>query len=192
MVKTVNVANVEALAKKAFKDHVVTEELRVGVFRSWKCAKPGTGVYAFRVTTWPGVVAINGDIGEIMVSRTYDTLAWARNSIESIDYFAEKVITKPVEEFSWDGFEEWAKDYLAQSFDDSGYSDEATYLKYREEVEEALTWEGSLGEEGLYDRLSEVFDGCDYPSFRTYTSNFLWCREALRWFLSKHNEAPVE
>ncbi len=35
---------------------------------------------------------------------------------------------------------------------------------------------------------SGIADGCDYPDFDNWTHGYLWCREAIKWFLGNHKE----
>lgn len=51
--------DIARLARQEFADH----QMRRGPGYSWRLAKPGTGIYSFRVTWAPGVVMVSGDIG---------------------------------------------------------------------------------------------------------------------------------
>lgn len=66
----------KTMAEKDFADHVITEE-QPGVFR---CAKPGTGFYAFRIAFLPGgMIVVYGDVGDMMIQRGgNDGEAWGR------------------------------------------------------------------------------------------------------------------
>lgn len=74
-----------------FRDHVIEVKHMDGLYRRWRCGKPQSSTYYFDVITWPGWIAVTGDVGELMVSRVSDMLPWVRRSIGSISYFAEKV-----------------------------------------------------------------------------------------------------
>lgn len=107
------------MAASAFKDHVATLRLEVGMFRSWRCQKPGTWCYGFDVTTTPGHLFVTGDIGDLVVSRTEDMLAWARDAINSPHYFAEKVPRSiETEEWSFDRSLEWINETVAEDESD--------------------------------------------------------------------------
>lgn len=75
---------IREISDKAFEDHEITELSRNGVFRSWRCGRPKSGVYAFYITTTPGTLIITGDIGDLIVEREYDMLPWCRGSVDSI------------------------------------------------------------------------------------------------------------
>lgn len=63
-------------AIRAFKDHKVTIEQDDGIFRSILFKRPGTGFYHFRIVTWPGHLAISGDIGNYVFAREHDMFGW--------------------------------------------------------------------------------------------------------------------
>lgn len=52
--------NVKRMADEVFADH----RMKKGPGLSWRLAKPGTGMYSFRVTWTPGAAVISGDIGD--------------------------------------------------------------------------------------------------------------------------------
>lgn len=175
-------ADIRRNSDREFKDRVITELSRNGVFRSWRCAKPGTGIFAFTITTIPGHLIITGDLGSLIVTRTYDMLPWCRGSCDSTDYFAEKVPHGLViEKFSTDVLEEWITEMLA---------DEDVSVEGKRTLREAIgTDEGPA--EKWYERFREVWDGGDPPNWDMYTNRFLWCRDAIRWFVMNHDEPSL-
>ncbi len=80
-------ALIERLAAESFKDHVLTKRDD----GTWRCAKPGTGIYSFNVFAAPGVVFVWGDIGEFAFRHSdANGLAWWLYA-GSRDYFLEKL-----------------------------------------------------------------------------------------------------
>ncbi|MCB5411511.1 hypothetical protein [Pseudogemmobacter faecipullorum] len=74
--------------------HQMTIELDQGVHRSIRFGRPGSSCYHFRLNTWPGHLAISGDMGGYIFSRTSDMFAFFRD-VEmtgqiSPQYWAEK------------------------------------------------------------------------------------------------------
>jgi len=46
-------------------EHVVTVLHSDGLYRHWRCQKPGTGMMGFDIVTWPGSLCFTGDMGEL-------------------------------------------------------------------------------------------------------------------------------
>lgn len=173
---------IRELSDKAFANHTITERMRCGVFRSWRCQKPGTRAHLFDITTIPGSLIITGDVGDLIVTRTYDMLPWCRGSVDDTRYFAEKVPQGFVKrEFSLRCFEQWADDILESP--DVSDAD-------REIVREAYRDRHDCGCDHLYSLTRDVWiDGP--PDWTDWTPGLLWCRDAIRWFVTHHSEPEV-
>lgn len=63
-------------ALHAFRNHEVTIEQDDGVYRCVLFKTPGTGMYHFRLTTWPGHLAISGDLADYIFCRTHDMFSF--------------------------------------------------------------------------------------------------------------------
>lgn len=173
---------IRELSDKAFANHTITERVRAGVFRSWRCQKPGTRAYLFDITTIPGSLIITGDVGDLIVTRTYDMLPWCRGSVDDTRYFAEKVPQGFVKrEFSLQSFEQWAHGVLKSpdTTDDE-----------RKSVNEALICRHDAGSESLYEQTRDVWID-DPPDWTDWTPGLIWCRDAIRWFVTHHSEPEV-
>jgi len=176
-------------AKKAFEHHVVEERSRNGVYRSWRCHNPDEGCFWFDITTIPGSLIITGDLGDMIVSRSYDMLPWCRGLIRSIDYFAEKVSRDfPTTEFSPERLEEWLKGELNP---EEGYEQPSS--AHRELIERTLEdgFDDWRGEGYFREKLHELTNGSDPPNWSDYTPRFLWLREAIKWFVTHHSEPGI-
>lgn len=178
---------IRELSDDSFKDHQITELSRNGVFRSWRCGRPSSGTYRFFITTYPGVIVVTGDIGDLIVERVYDMLPWCRDAVDSTEYFAQKVPHAiPTKEFSLDVLRAWIAEMLVD--------EECNLLAGgRELLQEADedAQSGEYGEEHFYRELADIFDGADPPSWQAWNSNFLWCRDAIRWFVMNHSEPEI-
>ncbi len=171
---------IERCAAISFASHQVTELSRSGVFRSWQCAKPGSWHLAFTITTIPNCLILTGDVGDLIVERHYDMLPWCRGSCRSTGYFAEKVPNNIITtEFNWEFAEAWRQMEL---------QNEDINAEYRCFLEDFDINDESTETE-LYRELSGYVD--ELPSFRVWTRRFLWCREAIRWFVTHHDEPVV-
>jgi len=167
------------LAKKAFAQHRLTQTLNQGLYRSWRCAKPGSGIYGFDVTTIPGSLFVVGDIGSLIVSREADMIPWCRKAIDDVHYFASKV-SGSIQKRGYDSSvaAAWVDEQLKN---EEGYYSDASLLTLgglRGEIHDEYAFKMGLNESGLV-------HGCDFPDFSNYTSEFLWCREAVLWMLAK-------
>ncbi len=191
---------IAANAAVAFASHAVEQAVGQGPHRHWLCRRPGTGVYSFAVTTWPGWLAVSGDIGFMVWRNAWDMLHWARGGMGDgcIDYCESKV---PGDVKSKEWCEDVALDWLAGRIDDArreigrhvadndegGDCMDVNRLAGRIETLEELKGETGLGEahfnQALFD--SGVVRDTDFPRLHTYTPSFLWCREALKWLLAR-------
>jgi hypothetical protein len=186
------IQRVEEAAAKAFKDHVATVRLNAGMFRSWRCQKPGTRIHGFDITTSPGHLFVTGDIGDIIVSRCEDMIAWAGSAISDPRYFAEKVPHDiPTREWSYDRAREWIDGEIEDAADVCGDVEDATKrVSVLGELKRDLMHGGINGNMehhefcvALYD--SGLVDCGDWPDLDVFNRNFLWCREAVKWLLSE-------
>ena len=177
-------ADIREMSDKAFKDHVITERMRSGVFRQWRCQKPGSWMYGFYITTIPGSLIITGDLGCLVVSGHYDMLPWCRGSIDSTDYFASKVEREiATHDFAPDILTDWIKEELKN---DNISADN------RELLEDALDMGvDSDGPDYWYRHFEDVWQGCDPPNWNDFKPGFLWLRDAIRWFVTNHSETEV-
>lgn len=83
-------------------EHVLTIHHDDGLYRHLKMGKPGTGIWSWSLATWPGHMALTGDIGRgYLWRREADMLEWADTSrypryddgapAIPADYWAEKL-----------------------------------------------------------------------------------------------------
>jgi hypothetical protein len=90
---------VEARAAERFKADTAKHELTVlhedGLYRHLRLQQPGTGHHWFDLITWPGSLAIKGDMGSYTFSRDRDMLDFFRRSAynggPNLSYWAEKL-----------------------------------------------------------------------------------------------------
>lgn len=80
------------------RNHRMTIEQDNGVFRCINFRAPGTSMYQFRLTTWPGHLAISGDLDDFIFTRLRDMFDFFRHAGPEYDktdypnygYWAEK------------------------------------------------------------------------------------------------------
>ena len=84
--------NLEYDCRKEFKDHKVQVIVNTPEIQAFNCNKPETNVFAFRIVISDNCIAMNGDIGELMICPGYGRgIRWLRGSIGSVYYVLEKV-----------------------------------------------------------------------------------------------------
>jgi hypothetical protein len=158
-------------------------------YRGWRCEKPRCSEYHFNLLSVPGRLILTGDLGVLVVERTYDMISWARGSIHSLDYFAEKV-PKEIETEEWDA--ECAKGWISEIDADIAkdeYGEKKTELWTSELREELFDLaDGQCAESDFMNALyrSDFVDCADFPNLKNWKPGFLWQRECIKWFLSHY------
>lgn len=188
-VRTKRIALIAEAAEMAFCDHQITQRLDQGMFRSWRCQRPGSWNLGFDVTTTPGALIVSGDLGTLVVERCEDMedmIAWARGAIGDIHYFASKVSREiPTEGFDLEAAREAVREGLKEAIAD-GY-DRERIGRWRSLLGELSGMDASEPNEWEVEKkifCSGLYDGVDWPNCRNWRSRFLWQREALKWFLA--------
>ena len=173
----------ESIARNMAK-HVVSCLHREGTYRHYRCKIPGTENYYFDIITWPGYLCFAGDLGEYVFSRERDMIAFMGRVCGSdpIDYryAAEKCRASRGElmEFSEQRFRERLIERLDESLDD------VTRQKIRTIRDE---WDEYQDPNGAIRAMHEsgLWDGCDLPTCKTYTFQFVLCIHCIRWFCER-------
>lgn len=91
--------SVEQRARESFAEgtteHVMTIVKDDGLYRRLRFAKPGSFQFYFEVITWPGYIALTGDMRSLMMTRVEDMIGFvASPGSDEIDfrYWAQKVV----------------------------------------------------------------------------------------------------
>lgn len=87
------------------QEHRVTVLLQQGLHRHVRFARPGTRMYSCEITTWPGHLAVTGDMGTFLFARDEDMFAWFTGGL-SPDYRGQKCVAH-------DGITRYSRDVLA-------------------------------------------------------------------------------
>ena len=191
------VADVAQMAAKAFAEHVI-EPLWFGLpvasgrpieAHAWLCWRPGHSEYQFTLYAVRNRLIVCGDIGTLVVERCPDMLAWARGSVDSIAYFAEKVVSEiDTEEFDPDMVRAFVHETDQDVLNDE--RSEAFVKDWIGETRRALLEAIDDGEYAVLQAYGEssLNDG-DPPHFDNWKYGFLWTREAIKWFLARWRNA---
>lgn len=196
-------ARVAAIAKMAahnFRNHSVRQLYRadslVGepqnpnrVYAGWRCKDPASWAHGFDVFSFPGRLMVTGDIGLMVWEREENMLAWANSSLASIDYFAGKVVQEiKTKEYDRDCVVAWMHEVDQDILNGEIDYDSRRAKMWLTEVRDAVKSAVDDGEHEVMRVIcdSGFEDGCDMPSFDNWRYDFLWAREAVRWFLYNH------
>lgn len=178
-----------------------------GVYRHIRLKEPGTGNCYFDLTTWPGHLAITGDVADYVFYRTDDMFTFFRNDELKINprYWHEKMVSdsrvSPAKEFNYESWQEdverQVKEYIEehkeelQELDDSHQESKEDVL--RDEIDNLLcedsndvrchdaqcNFESEVCNIDLYD--------CEWD-YHQYTHHFIWCLYAIVWGIQEYDK----
>lgn len=176
------------------------------LYRHLRFKAPTDSTYWFDITTWPGYLALTGDCGSYLFSRTRDMFEFfapsgARGGFDDArwginpQYWSEKLrapAPPAAQRFSEDVFKarvgEWLKDAASDL-----EPEQATAL--RQAVDEQLLNEIFPTEQDAHRLLYEfdhngtrIYESWDWH-LREYEWSYLWCCWAIVWGIGKYQEA---
>ena len=102
---------------KDIKDHVLTVKHDDGVYRHLRFSKPNTNIYWFDLITWPGHLAVTGDMGTYVFARVEDMFNFFHEPY-SLGYWAEKLQAGVAKEFSYDVFKNSLTELIDSYYED--------------------------------------------------------------------------
>lgn len=166
-------------------NHTITFKHGCGMYRHWRCQKPGDSNLYFDIITWPGSLCYSGDMGDYLFQRTEDMVAFMRSACMSYSYAAEKCVAHDgrVKEFREERFEAILAEAL---LDNPEHADKVQEI--RDEYTNYSDKHDAM--KAMYE--SNIWDGCDMPSCEEYTYHFLWCLHAIKWFCEKVSHPPEQ
>lgn len=177
-------------AIRDLKDHTLSILHETDAFQQYRYSRNNSSVYYFDVIFFPGSMLVQGDMGEFWWQRTRNMEGWARGSIDSLSYFAEKVIREiDTKDYEPEYAELWVDEEYERKvgqliFEDRIKDGELSgELAALEETRDDLRGAAGESKEEFYRRLyhdSDWSDGCDLPSVELYSHHFLWVREGIR------------
>jgi hypothetical protein len=174
----------EALVKERIvndlAEHKITPLHSHGMYRHWRCQKPGTYNLGFDIVTWPGSLCYTGDMGDYLFQRTTDMVAFMRRSAMDYGYAAEKCVAHDgrLKEWREEIFRQQLKDRLKQGRTQrvmrrGAFQTESVKEKIREIISEYENYGSQhCATKAMYE--SGLWDGGDMPSCEDYTFHFLW------------------
>lgn len=206
--------------RKNTATHEMTVELDNGLYRHLKFRRPGTYCYGFDIVTWPGHLAISGDMGAAVFTRLADMFEFFRASDEwqqrhpgeiyiNVGYWAEKCAANDGEKmrFSRELLEQTCRriydEFIEESKDDEGGLDQGAadtlWNAIDEDVLSADTVESAIVAMDGFDASDTNFpgfrfhDAWEYGSSLTeYTLHFIWRLYAVAHAVKEYDRHKAE
>ena len=174
-----------------------------GLYRHLRFKSPGTGIGYFDLVTWPGSLAIRGDIGEgFIFTREQDMIPWFHTDAPghiNPQYWSEKLDrgTREVRRvFSEEKFETYLKSQVEEFA--------ATHGQDLEEVREHVELEGQFEYVGDTNSAYSFMDSLSFEgrridesltdsveSWLEYDHHFLLACHAILWGVQKYRSEKL-
>jgi len=174
-------------------EHEMTVKRDDGLYRHLLFKRPDRSTYWFELVTWPGCLAIRGDMDGFVFSRIEDMFEFFRGDRINPGYWSEKIISEGTRRgtmaYSEADFRQSVSDWAAQLAEE--------YPGIVEAVEEEIFGEDIWHEQGAMQAVAEFeYKGARYDaydeSFDDYTYQFLWCCHAIQWGIAQYDKARAE
>jgi len=197
---------VQARFEQETAGHQMTVLRDDGLYRHLRFQAPGTYVYGFDLITWPGFLAITGDMGEQMFTRIDDMFRFFESRAGGINpgYWGEKVRPggeRSVCEFSAAVYRarvlEWLQHRTDELVEDEDQHPDA--LKTAEDLKAAVYGQLLSGEPPFDARDAiERLDAFEYGSYSIaepyewdltqFDSRYLWQLHAIVWGIEQYRQ----
>ncbi|GAA2696402.1 hypothetical protein [Actinoplanes palleronii] len=189
----------QARVAKMFELNTVEHELTVlhddGLYRHILMAKPGTGLYRYELITWPGHLAISGDLDSYVFARIQDMFAFFRGHEVNPTYWAEKVKDdhKRTSSYSEDMFKQLVTEHL-DDLADADLTDEQR--ETRDEIKERVNDGEGDCEDGAREILRDgeqagLWSGTWEWDLRDWDWHFLYCLNAIVAGIKAYDKAKT-
>jgi hypothetical protein len=183
--------------KETFLRDVAVHEMDVmcdsGIHRHITFSRDGSSVYRFHITTWPGYLAISGDMGTFVFARPRDMFEFFRGDGINLGYWAEKLHATERHgghrEFSIDLYRAALRDDFRGWRFDNWRQMRAAWREVTDEIWEPDNLHDAIGEALRY-RCSVT--GNDFQDFwdhmlEDYTYRYVWCCYAIQWAIGRYD-----
>lgn len=192
----------EEVFLKDVATHAMTVELDNGVFRHLTFRRPNTNAYSFAITTWPGHLAISGDMGSWVFSRIRDMLQFFRDERVRAEtlytnphYWEEKVQAADkggCQRYSYESFLSHIDDHVKQWLEGE---DQAELTEEQADAVAKLRRDGLESEHDARRALYDFdvggdlqFDACASEwKLGEYTFHYLWACYAIAWAVKQYD-----
>lgn len=172
------------------KDHEMLVEQDNGVFRCLKFAKPGTMNCYFRLVTWPGHLAVSGDMGDYIFARLTDMFRFFRQDDLGINYVYWQEKLKAASRFGCDGgkWEVYDGEGTAQNIKEALYDQHEGKLPKKEIAAILKSIKESSSAEEFFHicALNDIDDAYEYISEKP-NFHIQWIMYAIVWGIQKYD-----
>ncbi|RBO72836.1 hypothetical protein [Microbacterium sp. H6] len=166
------------------KDHELVVLHEDGLYRHLRFKAPGTSMWHWDVITWPGSLAIRGDIGEgFIFTRTQNMLRFFDQGQApgwiNADYWAEKLDrgSRSVKEFSSKSFRDWLQKAVEDRDDAAEIMSDAEDVDYDHEAIDLLN--------------DHRVDWDSVGDWQDYEYHFILALHAILWGAKKYHESKA-
>lgn len=181
------------------QSHSMTIENDNGLFRSVLFKAPGSSNQYFRLVTWPGHLAISGDMGDFTFSRVADMFGFFRSKCGSIEpgYWGEKLRSVSVfgghKSFDWNTFIEGLVHTL-HTFNGNHKLENirSTVEELCEHIDNDEHGATQIVRDWDDDETDLHLDPCDLSRSEKYTYQYIWCLCAIVWGINKYDSRCFE
>lgn len=191
--------------KYAIRNHRMAIEMDNGVHRSIHFAAPGTSIYSFRLVTWPGHLAISGDLDDFIFCRLRDMFDFFRYAGPEYDcsdgpnygYWAEKAQAVArhggLEGFSEDLYENCIRRAMAEHISGMSLSDAKQCIqdaRLDDLFDAPLSTHEAITK--AQDWRSPITDECPFSEFwdyrlTDYTFGYKFACHAIQWGIKQYD-----
>ncbi|WP_088700377.1 hypothetical protein [Halomonas campaniensis] len=197
------------LALEQFMENVASHSMEVlqddGKYRHLRFSHNGSSIYHFNIVTWPGYLAIAGDMGDFMFSRLPDMFDFFRSEKPGLfinaSYWAQKLRAGsskgPQLAKVWS--EEAFKRNVLRQFDNWAefQDDEARTAEMRAKLNRDVLECGYFKEEAqqaVLDWDNELFDLTEVweHDCTDFDHHYLICCYAIAWAIQQYDAAKEE
>lgn len=183
---------------RATRQHQLTIENDAGVFRTIYLGRPDSRMDHWRLTTWPGHLAMSGDRGTYVFSRDRDMFEFFRPHFGKLEvnprYWHEKMLAgckySQARVFSRAAFKDAVKSMSERWETTLGDAD-----TLRKEIESEVLAGGCSNQHEAYERLRdfESSQGHQFEDFgdydlTTWSDSFVWALYAIVWGIKKYDQ----
>lgn len=193
-----------------FRQDTATHELTVvqddGVHRHLRFRRPGTYCYGFDIVTWPGHLAISGDMGAAVFTRLPDMFEFFRGAPEctptgqlyiNTGYWAEKCVANdgPQKEFVPEQFRACVRELFDTFRKDESpavWLADEVWNRIEDDVLCAHTTEEAVGNMVNFESPNELkfsfVDAWEYSrQLEDYTFHFVWRLYAIAYAVGAYD-----
>ena len=186
-------------------DHQMTVMHADGLYRHLRFRTPGTSFYWFDVVTWPGSLAIRGDMGSYVFARTDDMFGWFESSRRiNPSYWSEKVVAADpgsgVKTYSEEAFRAAALEAIEGAFGDTAHEvsrRDAVIAHFTETVlddQDGYNLDVDISHRDGAQLAADSYEGPDGFTFTDvwewefegYSAQFLWCCTAILYGIRQY------